>query len=148
MLPHAQLSTLHLSHCSGTSYSRGSARLRVPHPHSSPSPFSPTAVPPCAQLPTHHHPPPVLPPLPLWFFPPTSSPQPRLLPQAPPPSPRPRLLSLSQALGPRCSSAAAKLLQSCLTLCDPIDSSPPGFPVPGILQARTLEQVAISFSNA
>ena len=44
--------------------------------------------------------------------------------------------------------AAAKLLQSCLTLCDPIDSSPPGFAIPGILQARTLEWVAISFSNA
>ena len=43
---------------------------------------------------------------------------------------------------------AAKSLQLCLTLCDPIDSSPPGFPVPGILQARTLEWVAISFSNA
>ena len=45
-------------------------------------------------------------------------------------------------------NAAAKSLQSCLTLCDPIDGSPPGFPVPGILQARTLEWVAISFSNA
>ena len=45
-------------------------------------------------------------------------------------------------------AAAAKLLQSCPTLCDPIDSSPPGSPVPGILQARTLEWVAISFSNA
>ena len=44
--------------------------------------------------------------------------------------------------------AAAKLLQSCPTLCDPIDSSLPGSPVPGILQARTLEWVAISFSNA
>jgi len=44
--------------------------------------------------------------------------------------------------------AAAKLLQLCPTLCDPIDSSPPGSPVPGILQARTLEWVAISFSNA
>ena len=43
---------------------------------------------------------------------------------------------------------AAKSLQSCPTLCDPIDSSPPGFPIPGILQARTLEWVAISFSNA
>ena len=42
----------------------------------------------------------------------------------------------------------AKSLQSCLTLCDPIDGSPPGFPIPGILQARTLEWVAISFSNA
>ena len=46
------------------------------------------------------------------------------------------------------SAAAAKSLQSCLTLCDPIDGSPPGSPVPGILQARTLEWVAISFSNA
>ena len=46
------------------------------------------------------------------------------------------------------ATAAAKLLQSCLNLCDPIDSSPPGSPVPGILQARTLEWVAISFSNA
>ena len=46
------------------------------------------------------------------------------------------------------ASAAAKSLQSCLTLCDPIDGSPPGSPVPGILQARTLEWVAISFSNA
>ena len=44
--------------------------------------------------------------------------------------------------------AAAKLLQSCPTLCDPIDGSPPGSPVPGILQARTLEWVAISSSNA
>ena len=43
---------------------------------------------------------------------------------------------------------AAKLLQSCPTLCDPIDSSPPGSPIPCILQARTLEQVAISFSKA
>ena len=46
------------------------------------------------------------------------------------------------------TAAAAKLLQSCPTLCDPIDDSPPGSPVPGILQARTLEWVAISFSNA
>ena len=46
------------------------------------------------------------------------------------------------------AAAAAKLLQSCSTLCDPIDGSPPGSPVPGILQARTLEWVAISFSNA
>ena len=45
-------------------------------------------------------------------------------------------------------TAAAKSLQSCPTLCDPIDSSPPGSPVPGILQARTLEWVAISFSSA
>ena len=46
------------------------------------------------------------------------------------------------------AAAAAKSLQSCLTLCDPIDGSPPGSPVPGILQARTLEWVAISFSSA
>ena len=46
------------------------------------------------------------------------------------------------------AAAAAKSLQSCPTLRDPIDSSPPGSPVPGILQARTLEWVAISFSNA
>ena len=46
------------------------------------------------------------------------------------------------------ASAAAKLLQSCPTLCDPIDGSPPGSAIPGILQARTLEWVAISFSNA
>ena len=48
----------------------------------------------------------------------------------------------------RSAAAAAKSLQSCLTLCDPIDGSPPGSPVPGVLQARTLEWVAISFSNA
>ena len=46
------------------------------------------------------------------------------------------------------AAAAAKSLQLCLTLCDPIDGSPPGSPVPGILPARTLEWVAISFSNA
>ena len=45
------------------------------------------------------------------------------------------------------ATAAAKLLQSCPTLCDPRDGSPPGSPIPGILQARTLELVAISFSN-
>ena len=49
---------------------------------------------------------------------------------------------------PAAAAAAAKSLQLCPTLCDPIDSSPPGSPVPGILQARTLEWVAISFSNA
>ena len=49
---------------------------------------------------------------------------------------------------PQNAAAAAKLLQSCLILCDPINSTPPGSPVPGILQARTLEWVAISFSNA
>ena len=46
------------------------------------------------------------------------------------------------------AAAAAKSLQLCLALCDPTDGSPPGSPVPGILQARTLEWVAISFSNA
>ena len=46
------------------------------------------------------------------------------------------------------AAAAAKSLQSCPTLCDPIDGSSPGSPVPGLLQARTLEWVAISFSNA
>ena len=46
------------------------------------------------------------------------------------------------------AAAAAKSLQTCLTLVDPIDGSPPGSPVPGILQARTLASVAISFSNA
>ena len=45
------------------------------------------------------------------------------------------------------AAAAAKSLLSCLTLCDPIDGSPPGFPAPGILQARILEWVTISFSN-
>ena len=56
-----------------------------------------------------------------------------------------RLEPLQLGLG---KAAAAKLLQSCPTLCDPRDGSPPGSPVPGILQARTLEWVAISFSNA
>ena len=45
------------------------------------------------------------------------------------------------------AAAAAKLFQSCLTLCDPIDSSPPGSSIPGILQARTVEWVAIAFSG-
>ena len=49
-------------------------------------------------------------------------------------------------MGP--AAAATKSLQSCPTLCDPRDGSPPGSPIPGILQARTLEWVAISFSNA
>ena len=46
------------------------------------------------------------------------------------------------------AAAAAKSLQSCPTLCDPIESSPPGSAIPGILQAKTLERVAISFSSA
>ena len=56
--------------------------------------------------------------------------------------------SLSMEFSAAAASAAAKSLQLCPTLCDPIDSSPPASPVPGILQARTLEWVAISFSNA
>ena len=58
------------------------------------------------------------------------------------------IYSQSQGLLWECSAAAAKSLQSCPTLCNPIDGSPPGSPVPGILQARTLEWVAISFSSA
>ena len=57
-------------------------------------------------------------------------------------------LLCSFSVEPYAAAAAAKLLQSCPTLCDPIDGNPPGSPVPGILQARTLEWVAISFSNA
>ena len=52
------------------------------------------------------------------------------------------------ATGDGAAAAAAKSIQSCPTLCDPIDGSPPGSPIPGILQARTLEWVAISLSNA
>ena len=54
----------------------------------------------------------------------------------------------NNTIGKTAAAAAAKLLQLCPALCDPTDSSPPGSPVPGILQARTLEWVAISFSNA
>ena len=57
-------------------------------------------------------------------------------------------LSSTFSSGPCATAAAAKSLQSCPTLCDPTDGSPPGSPVPGILQARTLEWVAISFSSA
>ena len=61
-----------------------------------------------------------------------------------------RIWSLTGALErpAAAAAAAAKSLQSCPTLCNPIDGSPPGSPIPGILQARTLEWVAISFSNA
>ena len=55
---------------------------------------------------------------------------------------------LKRCLSKEDTAAAAKSLQSCPALCDPIDGSPPSSPVPGILQARTLEWVAISFSNA
>ena len=57
------------------------------------------------------------------------------------------MLTESLCYTPEINTAAAKSLQSCPTLCDPIDGSPPGSPVPGILQARTLEWVATSFSN-
>ena len=59
-----------------------------------------------------------------------------------------RIQVLFMAYKVLCAAAAAKSLQSCPTLCNSIDGSPPGSPVPGILQARTLEWVAISFSNA
>ena len=66
--------------------------------------------------------------------------------------PKPKMETMSLALAGRffisAAAAAAKSLQSCPTLCDPIDGSPLGSPVPGILQARILEWVAISFSNA
>ena len=65
---------------------------------------------------------------------------------------RTKLNSIGESKHPCCyrlsvAAAAAKSLHSCPTLCDPIDGSPPGSPVPGILQARTLEWVSISFSN-
>ena len=64
-------------------------------------------------------------------------------------SPHPEALRLTRPYrdAPYSAAAAAKSLQSCPTLCDPMDSSPPGSPVPRILQARTLEWIAISFSN-
>ena len=60
-----------------------------------------------------------------------------------------KVLSSHYVLGPLLSAptAAAKSLQSCLTMCDPIDGNPPGSPIPGFLQARTLKWVAISFFN-
>ena len=58
------------------------------------------------------------------------------------------LLQCEKTIHAAAAAAAAKSLQSCPTLCDPIDGSLPGSPIPGILQARTLEWVAISFSNA
>ena len=57
-------------------------------------------------------------------------------------------IKIERARWPHKAAAAAKSLQSCLTLCYPIHGSPPGSPIPGTLQARTLEWVAISFSNA
>ena len=58
------------------------------------------------------------------------------------------IANVQQLMAVATAAAAAKLLQSCPTLCDPTDGSPPGSPVPEILQARTLEWVAISFYNA
>ena len=58
------------------------------------------------------------------------------------------LLNTGNSIQYPAAAAAAKSLQSCPILCDPIDGSPPGSPIPGIPQARTLEWVAISFSNA
>ena len=60
----------------------------------------------------------------------------------------PKGVKMGKKKGMTDPAVAAKSLQLCPTLCDPIDGSPPGSPVPGILQARTLEWVAISFSNA
>ena len=57
-------------------------------------------------------------------------------------------LTVGKAVGQVAAAAAAKSLQSCPTLCNPTDGSPSGSPVPGILQVRTLEWVAISFPNA
>ena len=59
-----------------------------------------------------------------------------------------RAAAVAAAAAAAATAAAAKLLQSCPTLCGPIDGSPPGSPIPGILQARTLDWVVISFSNA
>ena len=60
----------------------------------------------------------------------------------------PRTTTIPGLCLPSSAAAAAKSLQSCPTLCNPIDGSPPGSPIPGILQARILEWVAISSSNA
>ena len=65
-----------------------------------------------------------------------------------PPNPVAQMVKNLPAMQDATAAAAAKSLQPCPTLCDPIDGSPPGSPIPGILQARTLEWVAISFSNA
>ena len=75
---------------------------------------------------------------------------PHCVPPSMPPIPRQPfgcLVSMDLPI-PDAAAAAAKLLQSCPTLCNPIDCSPPGSAIPGILQARTLEWVAMSFSNA
>ena len=81
--------------------------------------------------------------------PPGYLPNPGIIPASPvAPALQTDSLLLSHQVSHKGILCYAKSLQSCLTLCDPIDGSSPGSPVPGILQARTLEQVAISFSNA
>ena len=60
----------------------------------------------------------------------------------------PKVIIITMCTCKAAAAAAAKSLQSCPTLCDPIDGLPPGSPISGILQARTLEWVAVSFSNA
>ena len=79
---------------------------------------------------------------------PLKSSHPRLLPQNPKGCSLQLCLFCCLAYRVIVAAAAAKSLQSCPTLCEPVDGSPPGSPVPGILQARTLEWVAISYSNA
>ena len=78
-------------------------------------------------------------------YPPGDLPNPGIKPVSPV---FPALQAVSLPTESPATAAAAKSLQLCPTLCNPIDSSPPGSPIPGILQARTLEWVAISFSNA
>ena len=78
---------------------------------------------------------------------PKNSPNPCLLPPSPPLRSSCGKSTLTCPPESAAAAATAKLLQLCLTLCDPIDGSPPGSPVPGILQARTLEWVAVSFSS-
>ena len=87
-------------------------------------------------------------PLILWCHPTISPLSPLLLPPSIFPSIIICLKNIWEHLGETAAAAATESLQSCPTLCDPIDCSPPGSPVPGILQVRTLEWVAISFSNA
>ena len=74
--------------------------------------------------------------------------QARILEWSPRPPPGDLPTAGIELMSPALAAAAAKSLQSCVTLCDPIDGSPLGSPAPGILQARPVEWVAISFSNA
>ena len=78
---------------------------------------------------------------------PESSPRPSQPEKSPGSNEDPAQPKINKSFLKAAVAAAAKSLQSCLTLCDPIDGGPPGSPVPGILQARTLEWVVISFSN-